>query len=127
MLRHIYTIIFRCTTGTAVNRLDDEEETKMCQVEQPGEVQSENNDHNKFKMILETGLLDNRFFVFIQDDEDTDEDVLSDGGSDYGEDGEDVMVDEVMEFDDDDVCTFVDRAIHFLDNPRQSLRIRKSY
>ena len=69
-------------------------------------------------MIAQTVLFDETWCVFIDGDKDTDEDEMSDGGSDYGEDGEDGMVDEVLKFDEDDVGSFASRANYFLDDPK---------
>ena len=75
-------------------------------------------------MSAETGLFDDILCAFTDDDENTDEDVLSDDGSDYEENGDDVMIDEVLEFDDDDdVCTFVDRANYYLHTPKSTKSI----
>ena len=63
-------------------------------------------------MTLERGLFDDRLCVYSTTSTRT---VLSNGGSDYEEDGDDEMVDEVLEFDDNDVCVFVDRAKYYLD------------
>ena len=45
---------------------------------------------------------------------------MSDGGSNYEEDGEGVLMDEVLEFDENDVDSFVNRANYFLDDPQSA-------
>ena len=60
------------------------------------------------------------FCVYIDKDEHTDEDKISDGGLDYEDDGEDILMDEVLEFDKGDVGLFVNRANNFLDDPKSA-------
>ena len=80
VLRHLFTIILVhhwCDGEWCwAKRLDDEEEAKMCQVKQPGEKQSVRTNNHAFKIIAQTGLIDETLCVFINDDENTDEDEI---------------------------------------------------
>jgi hypothetical protein len=76
---------------------------------------------NTFQTIAQTNFFDKTICHFIEEvEDDTDEDPMSDGGSDYEEEEEEVLHDEVLEFDDDDVVSFVDRANYFLHDPQSA-------